>query len=49
MGTDISIATNEWFYIWLSYGVMWIGFTVYFFRMRARRVAALRALTEKTK
>jgi heme exporter protein D len=37
---------SEWFYIWLSYGVTWVALLVYWFRMRARRVAALRVLTD---
>jgi heme exporter protein D len=38
---------SEWFYIWLSYGVTWVALLVYWFRLRGRRVAALRALTER--
>lgn len=39
-------AMSEWFYVWLSYGVTWIAFLVYWFRLRARRIAALRILTD---
>lgn len=40
------MAESEWFYIWLSYGLTWVTFLVYFFRMRGRRMAALRKLTD---
>ena len=39
-------ATSEWFYVWLAYGLTGVTLLVYFFRMRARRVAALRSLTD---
>ncbi len=37
---------SPWFYIGLSYGLTWIAFGVYWFRLRARRIAALRTLTD---
>ena len=37
---------SEWFYVWLAYGLTAVTFIVYYFRLRARRLAALRALTD---
>jgi hypothetical protein len=38
---------SPWFYVGLSYGLTWVAFGVYLFRMHARRTAALRTLTDR--
>ncbi len=38
---------SPWFYVGLSYGITWVAFAVYLFRLRARRVAALQTLTDR--
>ncbi|MEO5509365.1 MAG: hypothetical protein ABIV28_00210 [Longimicrobiales bacterium] len=37
---------SRWFYVGLAYGLTWVSLLVYWFRMRARRIAALRELTD---